>query len=338
MSSSRSGVLGFTEAELGLFLALIFMGIAAFGAGTPTPPPVPNRVLSADSSRFAIVARLAAERDSLVRTLLGFGARTDSLNATEQRLAVRRDSLSATGAGGTSAERARRVALADSLGRALDSVRVAKATLDADKRLLRETQEKLESRLEPLVRTEAQLLSATAAARRSRDSAIARGRPADSLSTRRLAAIADSVGKIAADPRRRPAATVPAPTLASSPSAPSAPRAAIAAAAAADADGTSGGGRGRSSQVPTCTELGVATGPIASVAIIGAGRYRVRGQEGSLQSVINALAAEQATAEKARCRQIVRVTTIPGLAVDAYVPALVELRRVFNTSLLGPGE
>jgi len=333
MSSSRSGVLGFTEAELGLFLALIFMGIAAFGAGTPTPPPVPNRVLSADSSRFAIVARLAAERDSLVRTLLGFGARTDSLNASEQRLAVRRDSLSATGAGGTSAERARRVALADSLVRALDSVRVAKATLDADKRLLRETQEKLESRLEPLVRTEAQLLSATAAARRSRDSAIARGRPADSLSTRRLAAIADSVGQIAADPRRRPAASVPAPTLASAPSAPR-----TATAAAADADGTSGGGRGRSSQVPTCTELGVAAGPIASVAIIGAGRYRVRGQEGSLQSVINALAAEQSTAEKARCRQIVRVTTVPGLAVDAYVPALVELRRVFNTSLLGPGE
>ena len=118
MSSSRSGVLGFTEAELGLFLAIIFMGIAAFGAGTPTPPAVPNRLLSADSSRFAVVARLAAERDSLARVLVGFGSRRDSLNASESRLAARRDSLTATPEGGTSAERARRIALADSLGRA----------------------------------------------------------------------------------------------------------------------------------------------------------------------------------------------------------------------------
>jgi len=330
MSSSRSGVLGFTEAELGLFLALIFMGVAAYGSGTPTPPAVPNRALSADSSRFAVVARLAAERDSLARALLGFGSRTVALNATEQRLAARRDSLVAGPQGGTSAERARRIALGDSLGRALDSVRVAKAAIDADRRLLRETQEKVEGRMEPLVRAEAAVLASTAAARRTRDSAITSGKPGDSLRVRRLAAIADSLGTLAADPRRRPATS---PTAA----APQAPARTVAA-GPADADGATGGGRGRSGQVPTCTELGVASGPVADVAIIGARRYRVRGQEGSLQMVINALSREQAAAEKARCRQIVRVTTVPGLEVEAYVPALVELRRVFNTSLIGPGE
>lgn len=333
MSSSRSGVLGFTEAELGLFLAIIFMGVAAFGAGTPTPPAVPNRPLSADSSRFAIVARLAAERDSLARVLVRLGSRTDSLNSNESRLATRRDSLTATPEGGTSAERARRIALADSLGRALDSVRVAKAAIDADKQLLRETQEKLENQMEPLVRSEAALLASARTARRARDSVISRGRPGDSVSVRRLAAIADSIGTLAADPQRRTAPTASAPaTVATAAPAPVTTR------AAPDADGTSGSGRGRSNQVPTCTELGVASGPIATVAIIGAGQYRVRGRDGSLQTVISTLAREQAAAEKARCRQIVRVTTVLGLAVEAYVPALVELRRIFNTSLLGPNE
>jgi hypothetical protein len=51
-----------------------------------------------------------------------------------------------------------------------------------------------------------------------------------------------------------------------------------------------------------------------------------------------ALANEQREAARANCRHVIRVTTVPGLSVDSYVPALVELRRTFNTALVGPAE
>lgn len=340
MRSSRSSVLGFTEAELGLFLALIFMGVAAYGSGTPSPASANARPLPADSSRFAVVARLAAERDSLARVMSMLGQRVEATRLEELRLGARRDSLAALPPTTVSAELARRTQLGDSLKRVLDSLRVNREATVADQRVAANQREKVEAQMEPIVSEEASILGTVGAARRQRDSVLQVAGPSDTGLVRRYARAVDSLTALAENPNRRR-------TLAQSGGAASiAPAAGGAStvtsrrqsgdATAGDVDG--GTGRGRSNQTPTCTELGVASGEIATVAIVGPGRFRVAGREGSMQTVTGSLSKELAAAQRAGCRHVVKVTTVPGLAVDAYVPALVELRRVFNTSLVGPGE
>lgn len=337
MSSARSGVLGFTEAELGLFLALLFMGVAAYGAGSSSPPAPAARSLSADSSRLAVVARLAAERDSLARAAAQLGQRAEALGRVEAGLMVRRDSLAALPGATTSAARARRTQLGDSIGRALDSVRVARKATAADQRIAAYRRDSIESRMEPILREEAGIVGVVTAARRQRDSVIRSASAGDSMTLRRYAQLVDSLSIIAGDPERRRALIASA--------SPDRPRRGVEPSPATPARSTQAsapngrtGGMGRSNQTPSCTELGVAAGDIATVAILDRNRFRVRGQEGSLRTVLDALAAEQRSAERAGCRHVIRVTTVPGLPVELYVPALVDLRRVFNTTLIGPQE
>lgn len=345
MSSARSGVLGFTEAELGLFLALIFMGVAAYGSGTSSPPEPAVRALPADSSRMAIVARMAAERDSLARLTATLGRRVTTLGTSEAQLVGRRDSLAALPRSTVSAILARRMQLGDSITRALDSIRVARAATGAELRMAADRRDAVEARLEPMVREEATILATVAAARQERDSVLRVAGPGDSAVVRRYAQRLDSLSEIASSPARRASlAQAPAsPTVTSQlaeavAAAPgkTMPAGETAGARTALAEGTAG--TGRSNQTPTCTELGVAAGDIATVTILERNRFRVRGQEGTIRTVLTALAADQQAADRARCRHVVRVTTVPGLSVDSYVPALVELRRTFNTTLVGPGE
>ena len=114
MSSARSGVMGFTEAELGLFLALLFIGTSSYGSGTASPPAPAARPASADSTRMAVVARLATERDSLIRITSELGQRVTTLGENEARLTARRDSLAALPKSTISAVLARRTQLGDS--------------------------------------------------------------------------------------------------------------------------------------------------------------------------------------------------------------------------------
>jgi hypothetical protein len=327
-------VLGFTEAELGLFLALIFMGVAAYGSGTPTPAQATARPLPADSSRFAVVARLAAERDSLARVMATLGQRVEATRRQEARLGARRDSLAALSPTTVSAELARRTQLRDSLTRVLDSLRVSREATAADQRVAANQREKVEAQMEPIVSEEASILGTVAAARRQRDSILQVAGPADTGLIRRYARTVDSLTALAANPARRRTLAQPAGTATGGTTVAS--RGQTGEAAPVDAD--AGPGRGRSNQTPTCSELGVASGEIATIAIVGTGRFRVNGREGGMQAIRGALSTELAAAQRAGCRHVVKVTTVPGLAVEAYVPALVELRRVFNTSLVGPGE
>lgn len=344
MSSARSGVLGFTEAELGLFLALLFMGVAAYGSGTSSPPEPAARVLSADSSRMAIVARMAAERDSLARITATLGQRVTALGTSEAQLAGRRDSLAALPRSTVSAILARRMQLGDSILRALDSIRVARAATSAEQRMMADRRDALEARLEPMVREEATIMSTVATARRERDSVLRVAGPGDSAVVQRYAQRLDSLSEIAGNPARR-ASLAQAPTIpvVSSPeevlsASPGKTTSAGVATGTRTASAQGPTGTGRSNQTPSCTELGVASGEIATVTILERNRFRVRGEEGNMQIVLTALATEQQAADRAKCRHVVRVTTVPGLSVDSYVPALVELRRFFNTTLIGPGE
>lgn len=345
MSSARSGVLGFTEAELGLFLALLFMGVAAYGTGTSSPPIPASRALPADSSRMAIVARMAAERDSLARITAQLGQRAATLGTNEAQLMGRRDSLAALPRSTVSAILARRMQLGDSITRALDSIRVARAATSAEQRMAADRRDAVEARLEPMVREEATIMATVSAARRERDSVLRVAGPGDSAVVRRYAQRLDSLSEIAGNPARRASlAQAPAsPMVTSQPSealaaSPGKPTSAGVTTGSRTASLQGAAGTGRSNQTPTCAELGVASGDIATVTILERNRFRVRGQEGNMRTVLTALATEQQAADRAKCRHVVRVTTVPGLSVDSYVPALVELRRTFNTTLVGPGE
>ncbi len=337
MSSTRSGVMGFTEAELGLFLALLFIGSTAYGSGSASPPAPAARTRSADSSMIAVVARLAAERDSLVRLSAQLGQRVTALGENEARLTARRDSLAALPTSTISAVIARRTQLGDSITSVIDSLRVAREAMDAEQRIAVNQRELVEVRLEPILREEASIMGVVATARRERDSVLRAVRPGDTATVRRYARRVDSLSEISVDPARRV-------NMAKSSGAATALVAltdAESAAAAAESRGvtvTTAAGTGRSGQTPTCIELGIASGYIATVTILNRDLFRVRGQEGSVGAVLVALANEQREAARANCRHVIRVTTVPGLAVDSYVPALVELRRTFNTALVGPAE
>ncbi len=99
----RSGqsIIGFTEAELGLFLALLFFGLSQLGqTGTPKTTARAQATLAADSSnirnpRLAQLLALARRLDSLERAVRTANARDSAVAARLARLQRERDSLMA---------------------------------------------------------------------------------------------------------------------------------------------------------------------------------------------------------------------------------------------------
>ncbi len=99
----RSGqsIIGFTEAELGLFLALLFFGLSQLGqTGAPKTAVRAQAALGADSSslrnpRLAQLLALARRLDSLERTVRTANARDSAVAARLARLQRERDSLMA---------------------------------------------------------------------------------------------------------------------------------------------------------------------------------------------------------------------------------------------------
>ena len=89
-------IIGFTEAELGLFIALLFFGLMLLGrSGTPTPSraaSVPDS-LTKDNPRVARLLALAERLDSLERALRTAYARDSALSSQLAVMQRQRDSL-----------------------------------------------------------------------------------------------------------------------------------------------------------------------------------------------------------------------------------------------------
>lgn len=98
--AARSGqsIIGFTEAELGLFLALLFFGLSQLGkSGEPTVPRVRATVDSTSirNPRLTQLLALARRLDSLDRAVRAAFARDSALAARLAQLQRERDSLRA---------------------------------------------------------------------------------------------------------------------------------------------------------------------------------------------------------------------------------------------------
>ena len=96
-------IIGFTEAELGLFLALLFFGLSQLGR-TGAPPTTPRARAAMDTTsrsnpRLQQLMSLARKLDSLDRAMRSAFARDSALASRLARLQRERDSLSALSLG-----------------------------------------------------------------------------------------------------------------------------------------------------------------------------------------------------------------------------------------------
>lgn len=365
-------IIGFTEAELGLFLALLFFGLNQLGrTGTPATPARARSAIDSTSRsnpRLQQLMSLARKLDSLDRAMRAAFTRDSTLASKLARLQRERDSLSALTLG----------PVPGNAGSGLRAVPPRPPTPAASARL---TAVEREIALAQLSRTEttAELTTANQradSARRQLDAVapsvsqmIAPTRVAsiDSLrattDARIAATIAAAAIAAAATPRDtmavlRALAATPVPPAANGiaagqPGSPGVPGSGIgngvgmgggpvsprpnrtvgSGIGIGSGTGSGGSGPGRSRQTPTCIELKVDTGSVAEVLIVGANRYTARGTTGSLDTLLKTMQADIASSKKNSCRHNVRIRTAPQLAVDDYILALNALLPYFNTEL-----
>lgn len=301
--SDRQSIIGFTEAELGIFIALLFLGLNFMGRTPPQKIDDPSAVADSVMSQRADpgllqLAVLARQRDSL-STALDMQYMRDSAQMAQLRaLRHERDSLldvaararrargSAAGVSGVIAEAS---SVAADARRASDSLDRAQQELSRRAQMDQTALATLRQRVDSLNGTLAARLGVERdrgrlAMTRGRDSSASRGRAVASG----LGGVADSLG------------------------------------------------RGRSNQIPTCAELGLAQGEIASLTVMGPNSFRVRGSVHSLAGVLTTLRPELEVARQNGCRQRVVVYPRARLAVEDYVPGVIALRGHFNTDLKSP--
>lgn len=367
---ARTGqsIIGFTEAELGLFLALLFFGLNQLGrTGAPPTPPRARAAVDTTSRtnpRLQQLMSLARRLDSLDRAMRAAFARDSALASRLARLQRERDSLSALSLGpvpGNVGSGVRAVpprptnpAVAARLTAVEREIAIAQLSRNETSSALNAASLRTDSarrQLDAVAPSVSQVIAPTTVA-----TIAAPPTPTDA----RVAAAAIAAATIPRDTmavlRALAAAQVPPSATSIPPGQPGSPgvpgsgigsgigtgsgyaalrpnRALGSGIGNGSGTGAGGAGPGRSRQTPTCIELKVDTGSVAEVLIVGANRYTVRGTTGSLDTLLKTMEGEIASSKKNTCRHNVRIRTAPQLAVDDYILALNALLPYFNTEL-----
>lgn len=261
-------IIGFTEAELGLFLALLFFGLNQLGrTGTPVTAARARAAIDSTSRtnpRLQQLMSLARQLDSLDRVMRSAFARDSALASKLSRLQRERDSLSA-------------LSLSPVRGEVSNSVQAAQPRPSAPAVASRLTAVEREMAIAQLSRT--QTTAALTAANQRADSA-----------RRQLDAVAPFVSQVIAPTRAAageiPKTVVDARVAAAASSGGSADGRAAAAITAALAAGTADG-RKAAAAIAAALAVGTTDGRTAAAAIAAAATPR------DTMAVLRALAAAQ---------------------------------------------
>ncbi len=361
-------IIGFTEAELGLFLALLFFGLNQLGK-TGAPPTTPRASAAIDSTsrsnpRLQQLMALARRLDSLDRGMRAAFARDSALASRLARLQRERDSLSALSLGpvpGTAGSGVRAVpprptnpAVAARLTAVEREIAIAQLSRTETTAALSAANVRADSarqQLDAVAPSVSQVIAPTRVATTEAQTPAAEPRvvaaavaatptPRDTMAVLRALAAAQVPPSANTIPSGQPGSPgVPGSGsgngigTGSGYASPRPSRVVGSGIGNGSGTGEGGAGPGRSRQTPTCIELKVDTGSVAEVLIVGANRYTARGTTGSLDTLLKTMQGEIASSKKNRCRHNVRIRTAPQLAVDDYILALNALLPYFNTEL-----
>lgn len=351
---TSQSIIGFTEAELGIFLAVLFLGLTFLGRQTAIGGEHAGTVPGADVPQAAVDPRLnelvalAARVDSLQNALRGAFVRDSVAAARVASFERTRDSLRAVRSRSPSPIPPGQETLAsDAVATRLRSVErdlaVALLARDTARRTLRIVERATDSVRTLVARSAASVLASRGAATPAVVRALTGGAPPSARAGNGVSTTPRGGGRGAVYVGVAPLGAGGAPGQPSGGGAVpggrggrsgSGVRTIGAASTRALSGGATSAGPPRSMQTPTCIELGAVRAAIADVTILGRDRYRVRDAVGPMDAVLRALGPEREQARRLDCRQRVRVASDTTLSAEDYVVALNALLPYFDTELL----